>query len=34
MFSGIYVYRAVIDKGLTNYKKITKYLKDNRIKMK
>ena len=34
MFSGIYIYRAVIDHGMTDYKKITKYLKENRIKMK
>jgi hypothetical protein len=33
MFSGIYIYRAVIDHGMTDYKKITKYLKDNGIKM-
>lgn len=33
MFSGIYIYRAVIDHGMTDRKKITKYLKANGIKM-
>jgi hypothetical protein len=33
MFSGIYIYRAVIDHGMTDYKKITKFLKANGIKM-
>jgi hypothetical protein len=34
MFSGIYIYRAVIDLGMTDFRRITKYLKDNGIKMK
>lgn len=33
MFSGIYIYRAIIDHGMTDHKKITKYLKDNGIRM-
>ncbi len=33
MFSGIYIYQAVINHGMTNYNKITRYLKDHGIKM-
>ena len=33
MFSGIYIYQAVINLGLTDFNAITKYLKANGIKM-
>jgi hypothetical protein len=33
MFSGIYIYRAVINLSMTNNKTITQYLKNNGIKM-
>jgi len=33
MFSGIFIYRAVIDHGMTDFNEITKYLKENGIKM-
>jgi len=34
MFSGIYIYRAIINHGMMKYKEITKYLISNSIKMK
>ncbi len=33
MFSGIYIYRAVIDHGLQTFPDITKYLRENLIKI-
>lgn len=33
MYSGIYVYRAIIDLGLKDFNRITDYLKDNGIEM-
>ena len=33
MFSGFFIYRAVVNQGMTDFNEITEYLKDNGIKV-
>ncbi|MFW9895576.1 MAG: hypothetical protein ACFFD7_07220 [Candidatus Thorarchaeota archaeon] len=33
MFSGIFIYRAILNEGMTDYHEITNYLKKNGIKL-
>jgi hypothetical protein len=33
MFSGIFIYRAILNEGMTDHNEITNYLKKNGIKI-
>lgn len=33
MFSGFFIYQAVVDRGMTDFGRITEYLRDNGIRV-